>query len=137
MMRKAGPKACMLGSHSLSNGIIAWHGTACLLRLCRLTRSISERKIRLWLPGEMCLPLCPLRLPSPVILVGFLPRVLQVPLAMERVVGASKHLGEDRQWTPVRAARSTVFIGSHDGLHGTQAPGKEETTEWPPCWQRS
>lgn len=29
--------------------------------------------------------------------------------------------------------RSTVFIGSHDGLHGTQAPGREETTEWPLC----
>ena len=26
---------------------------------------------------------------------------------------------------------TTVFAGSHDSLHGTQAPGREETREWP------
>lgn len=124
-----------LGSHSLSNGIIAWHGTACLLRLCRLTCSISERKIRLWLPGEMCLPLCPPALPfscdpgrlSPTCPAG-------TPCHGKGSVGG---LQASRRRQTVDACpvqpRSTVFIGSHDGLHGTQAPGREETTEWPPC----
>lgn len=114
------------------------YGMTNLLRICHFTYSISKKKIRLWLSGDLwlrraALHICPYLFP--VILVGFLPRALQVPPAMGKgQQGASKHLGEDREWTPVRCSPGQLCLLcllSHDSLHGTQAPGREETREWP------
>lgn len=83
-------------------------GMTNLLRICHFTYSISKKKISLWLSGDLwlrgaALHICPYL--SPVILVGFLPRALQAPPAVGKSQsGASKHLGEDGEWTPVRCS---------------------------------
>lgn len=93
------------------------YGMAHLLRICHFTYSISKKKIHLWLPGELwllgaTLHTCPYL--SPVVLVGFLPRALQVPPAMGKgQPGACKHLGQDREWTPVRCSPGRLCLLGH------------------------
>ena len=115
-MRKDGPKTWHLETIVYLMQF-SLYGMTNLLRICHFTYSISKKKIRLWLSGDLwlrraALHICPYL--SPVILVGFLPRALQVPPAMGKgQPGASKHLGEDREWTPVRCSPGQLCLLGH------------------------